>query len=261
MLIDIRKGMVLVRLPGNSPRLMRLLPLLLILLLPSCSAGDDAKEALDSARRLAKEGKYEQALKKQVWFHNHGLDADRSYYGVRLSFALSEWIALGQKYPKALDTLKGIRDEKTKRLLAGETDRELFHDVESINEHLGDSVATVELFKRLERSQAPFAASVYDLAEEALIRAKEFPLARKYLVDPAASLGKARDRFQKGLQYASKGRNADAHRQAFESIFTDRAIQIITILNKTGSPDQALAIQSEALAVLDNPEIRNAISR
>ena len=38
-----------------------------------------------------------------------------SYYGVRLSFALSDWVELGTLYPKALDTLKGIRAEKTSR--------------------------------------------------------------------------------------------------------------------------------------------------
>jgi len=150
----------------------------------SCTAKDEAQEALTAAKRLAAEGKFQQALEKHVWFHNHALEVRPSYYGVRLSFALSDWVELGKKYPKALVTLRGIRDEKTARLLAGNANRGLFHDVESINDHLKESSATVALFKKLDGAQPEFAASVHDLADEALIAAGEYGLRRSIWAIP-----------------------------------------------------------------------------
>src|SRR6185503_2215938 len=114
---------------------------------------DEAQEALNEARQFAEDGKFEEALDRHVWFHEHALEVRPSYYGVRLSYALSDWAELGKVYPKALETLKGIRDEKASRLLTGQTDRHLFHDVESINDHLNESVATVELFKAIQATR------------------------------------------------------------------------------------------------------------
>ena len=157
-----------------------MLILLLLLNMCACSPKDQAKEALDAARDLAAKGEYDQALEKHIWFHDHALGVDQSYYGVRLSFALSDWVKLGENYPKALSRLKAIRDEKASRLLAGEENRDLFHDVESINDHLGEMKATVELFKTIDASQPDFAASVYELAVESLVVFQELELARKY---------------------------------------------------------------------------------
>lgn len=34
-----------------------------------------------------------------VWFHEHALEVDRAYRGVRLSFALAFWLELAEQYP------------------------------------------------------------------------------------------------------------------------------------------------------------------
>jgi tetratricopeptide (TPR) repeat protein len=222
---------------------------------------DAAEAALNAARRLAAEGNYEQALEKHIWFHNHALEVRPSYYGVRLSYALSDWIELGNKYPKALATLKAIRDEKTARLLTGEADRGLFHDVESINDHLKESRATVELFKKLDGAQPEFAASVYDIADEALIAAGEYGLAKKYLGDPMERFATAKQRFDEGMDYAKSSRSRDASRTAFEHIFTEDIVRIITVLDKAGDSAMAREVQSNALVVLDSPAIKNAMNK
>jgi hypothetical protein len=66
-----------------------------------------------------------------------------------LSFAHSDWVELGKVYPKAFHTLRRIRDEKTSRLLAGQADRHLFHDIESINE-LAQALAELGLIDEYE---------------------------------------------------------------------------------------------------------------
>jgi tetratricopeptide (TPR) repeat protein len=220
---------------------------------------DEARRALDDAKRLAGEGDYEAALAKHVWFHDNALKVSRSYYGVRLSFALGYWVELGEKYPKALEKLKAIRDENTSRLLAGEANRNLFNDVESINQHLGEMAPTVELFKRLEAVNPKFASDVYDLADEALVQAGEYALAKKYLGDSRKRLAVAKRNFNEGIEFAQTSKNGDASRQASEQIYTDEVVRIITVLRETGDKTGAKNIQTEALKTLDNPAIRNAL--
>ena len=240
---------------------MRALSFLLLVTMCSCDSKERPGDPLDEARRLARQGKFEQALQKHIWIHDHVLEANPSYYGVRLSFALADWIDLGKKYPKALETLRGIRDKKVSRLLAGGADRDLFNDVEAINKCLGESKATVELFKKIEAAQPGFASSIYDLADEALFKAQEYDLAKKCLGDPKAKFSTAKANFDQGMQFARTSRNGDATRRAFESIFTHKVVRIIVVLDKTGDRTVAQEIQSDALAVLDNPAIRGAISK
>lgn len=99
------------------------LTFLLLLGLCSCAPKNTMRDPLDQARQLASEGKFEESLQKHIWIHDHALEVNPAYYGVRLSFALSEWIELGNKYPKALVVLKGIRDEKVYILVVGGSPR------------------------------------------------------------------------------------------------------------------------------------------
>lgn len=222
---------------------------------------DSAREALDTANQLAEEGKFPEALAKHIWFHDHALEIDRSYYGVRLSYALGYWIKLGEKYPPALVALLQIRDSKTSRLSSGETNRPLFNDVVAINHYLRQPAATVELFKRLDATHPEFAASLYDLVEEALVTTHEYALARKHLRDPVRRFLVTKHNFDQGMQLfeAEPGRAAEASREATKAIFIDEVLRILTILDKTGDRAAARDIQTKALAVLQSQAISNAI--
>ena len=237
---------------------MRALILVTLLWMCSCKNTDNAQRALDDAKRLADQGDYKGSLAKHVWFHDNALKVSPSYYGVRLSFALSNWIELGNKYPNALEKLKSIRDEKTSRLLAGEMNRELFHDVESINAHLGEVASTVQLFKRIEAVNPRFASEVFDVADEALLQAGEHGLAKKYLGDPKKRLDAAKRNFNEGMAFAKI--SGDASGQAIERIYTDEVVRIVVILRETGDNKVAKDIQADALKTFESSEIRNALN-
>jgi hypothetical protein len=64
---------------------------------------------LNEAQEDAAAGRYEDALAKHVWFHENALTYAPAMYGVRLSFALSYWAALGAMYPPALQKLRHQR--------------------------------------------------------------------------------------------------------------------------------------------------------
>ena len=232
----------------------------ILLGLCACSPRETPKTALENARRLAEQGRYEEALQKHLWFHEHALEQDRSYYGVRLSFALVQWVELGGKYPPALDALKRIRDRDTAQLVAGRTDRGILHDVASINDCLHEPEATVEAYKMIETSHPEFAARVYDLVDEALVDAAAYDLARKYLGDPRQRFATAKRQYDKGISFAARHtEHSDATREAFESIFTDRVLRLIAVLEGTGDQKLARELQAEALTVLDSPRLRASL--
>ena len=226
---------------------------------PASERPSEADRALEEAKALANAGDYEGALQKHLWYHEHALSVDPAHYGVRLSFALSDWMDLGKKYPKAIEALKAIRDRKTAQLAAGKYDFDTFMDVVAINEQLGDASASVETFKQIAASSPGEATGAYSVVEETLVNAKEFALARQYMGDPAERLATAtRNVVGSRGSGSRKGLSAEA-RKAIESNFCDTVIRIITVLKETGDTAGAAKIQAEALKTVDRPEIRNAL--
>jgi hypothetical protein len=142
----------------------------------------DPEVILNEARADAQAGRYEDALAKQLWFHHHALEHQPSLLGVRLSNALDSWHELGKMYPPALEKLKETRDNSVRHMLEDKDSvREAFHDMSSINEELGEEDRTVTIFVRLDKEFPEGAKEVYDLAQSALVKAKEFSLCGKYL--------------------------------------------------------------------------------
>jgi len=136
-------------------------------------AKPDPDAILEEARTDVRARRYEDALAKHLWFHRHALEYRKSLYGVRLSFALSNWHQLGKEYPTAMVELKKVRDQARKRVVSAKKDiREPFHDMSSINKYLGDQKQTANVFIRLDKNSPKLAATVYGIAEPDLIEEK-----------------------------------------------------------------------------------------
>jgi hypothetical protein len=159
----------------------------------------DPQRILQEARSYARNGRHAEALKRHLWFHDHALKYQPSLYGVRLSFALSDWRRLGSRYPPALEELKKVRDEAADRVRGGEGDRKVFHDAfhdfVAINRVLDDEDRTVELFAWLDAHFPNRAREVIDIAQPVLMKAKEYGLCGRH-VDPDASLKRLRFRLR-----------------------------------------------------------------
>ena len=97
---------------------MRIIFIAFCVLLPSIGQAVDWIPAqnpdVDAIRAEAQQdrraGRYEIALKKHIWYHENALKLGIGQGGVRLSFALSNWPALGEVYPPALGKMRQIRD-------------------------------------------------------------------------------------------------------------------------------------------------------
>ena len=147
---------------------------------------------LIEARENTRNQRFEIALKKHLWFHQNALKFDPSLYGVRLSFALSDWLTLCLEYKPALDQLKNIRNDAEIQVKAGVHSFEFFHDFLSINSKIEENKRTVLLFKWLDINKPIIAQKVFKLAKPVLLKANENTICEKYVDTEKTSLTKAR---------------------------------------------------------------------
>ncbi|WP_165070264.1 hypothetical protein [Paludisphaera rhizosphaerae] len=222
----------------------------------------DPYEVLQEARKLARAGKFEEALQKHVWYHENALKYGAGQYGVRLSFALSDWAALGKQYPKALQTLTEIRAKDVATLRAGRGDAHLYHDVVGIDRYLTGPPQGVELFKWLDANDPKRAAECSIMAEDVLADAGEYRLCGKYLGDPLLRLDimKQGREMERKLQERPLPNGRTAPRTA-DSRFINTAVRIITILVRSDRKAEAERFRDEALKIVDAPTIREAVEK
>lgn len=166
---------------------------------PAPGAVDKPKDALDAARAAARERRYDDALKNYEWFFDHALDDDpAAFYGVRLSYCLSEWADLGSRYPPARRRLEERRDEAL-ALLDSTRDPEMFHDYMGICRALEDSRSPLEAFVDLHRRDPELAASAVRFIWHEVVEAGMWDVAAPYVKDAQFDYQNALEKFEQAM--------------------------------------------------------------
>lgn len=241
----------------KSPRLV------VIFVLACCctlAVADEPKpyDVLIEAKKLAREGKYEESLKKHLWYHDNALRLDRGQGGVRLSFALSDWAELGRQYPKAMDAMLQIRDKKTKEVELGVGSFDAFHDVFAINHQINQKAKSIELFKFIDKHQPETASICFHVVRSELVGNREYAMCSKYITDPLADWEQIKTMRELNLSL----RKDDPEMKAFaENTFARETSELIEILTGAGRGDEAAKVKEQVLAVVDNAKIREAIDK
>lgn len=75
----------------------------------------DPMVRLDAGRAAAKAGRYAEALAEYQWFHEESLAIEPAVYGVRLSYALSDWAKLGESYPEYVELHRTVMSHTERR--------------------------------------------------------------------------------------------------------------------------------------------------
>jgi hypothetical protein len=215
----------------------------------------NAEERYKNAQEAARDGRYEEALREHIWFHNHALEEERALYGVRLSYALADWVDLGKAYPPALLALKELRDAKSAQLQRGEGDRALFHDVEAINESLKEHESTYQLFVQMLKGNPALAEECATLAMPSIVHARDFALARTFIKDPEATVRKWMRLLNDDIADLAK----EPVQEAYVQIYAQRLRVLLAILIGVGEQAIANSIRQTALASLESLSIREAI--
>lgn len=219
-----------------------------------------ARERYKKAQEAAREGRHEEALQEHIWFHNHALDEQPALYGVRLSYALSDWVDLGRAYPPALLALKEVRDAKTAKLQRGEGNRALFHDVESINAWLKETGLTYQLFLQLLTANPEMAKECVSLAMPSIVAAKDFALARTFIDDPEATARKWMRLLNDDISDLAKEPPRKAPVQdGIVQFYAERMRLLLAILIGVGEQGLAESIRETALMSIESAPVRDAV--
>lgn len=213
----------------------------------------DPDKILTQARNDAQNGDFETALAKHVWFHENALAIQPSQYGVRLSFALSDWVELANKYPEARKKLEEIRDVTGKLIVEQDNVAELFHDYVSINSYLRENKLTVKLFERLDKDSPKKAASVANFAKDDLIAVKKIELLGKYLI--------ADREFKIYLKTFNQLKPHFPNEYFVYKDFSDDVATLVAILAINGKKDKAKEIAKKAATVWEDDSFKRKLDR
>jgi tRNA A-37 threonylcarbamoyl transferase component Bud32 len=237
---------------------------------PSTRPGEqpDPSKVLDEARELTIAGRYEEALQRHIWYHNHALKYGAGLSAVRLSFALAEWRELGRRYPKAKQALMGIRDHKTRTLAEGGGYSDQFQDVSSINSYLQEDDASYALFMTIHKQDPGLARQCYWFAEKLLVQKGQYQLCLGYIGDHQIRFQRIRESWEQERKFA------DTRTQQFENQpqrasaelpnladnrFVEGTRRLIEILVGSGYKAEAEKMREQAIALLDDPRLKSAV--
>ena len=219
----------------------------------------NAQERLRAARDKVSQGLHEDALREFQWFHAHALEERPSLYGVRLSFALSAWAELGAVYPPARQALEEVRERDTALLLAGQAGFQLFHDVASINETLGERERTHALFARLIDIAPELAQSCFNIALPSIIASADFELAERMLPEPAQFVREQCDMLLRVFRHRRKRFTEPPHFTHMIDHYARDVGMLITMLEGRGRRSEAARIRTLAADLIHVTTLRRSV--
>lgn len=232
-----------------------------LMLLSFRAKADDMQKYLTDTQKMVSQGKYEEALKRHIWFHKHALEHRPSMYGVRLSFALSYWKSLGEVYPPAKKALVDIRDRKTRQIENGSGNFPLFHDVTSINRTLREGNKTIKLFEYLDKKNPKLAKRCWIVAKKVVITAKRFDLAKKYMGNLLQEFTRIKARYDRNVKlYDNPGIGGARFKTYNKNNFVEETLRLMKVSVALGDEKASKEIQKKALALIDDKRIRNAVT-
>ncbi|MCC9658527.1 hypothetical protein [Rhodopirellula halodulae] len=246
---------------------MRYAMLLVLLAAATLNADDwtppespDPHTILQEAHADARSKRYEDALAKHVWFHEHALEVEPAMYGVRLSFALAYWHDLAQQYPPALKKLKEVRDAARLEALAGKNVHQSFHDMESINAQLGEQTSTMKVFETLDKEKPKAAERVFSLAESSLIRGKAYKLIGKYL-SPEKDFDRICEGYRVDKELAANPQFGERHMDYANESFVNDSTTLVALLVVNDRKEEAEKIAASARKLYDDQSFQAALDR
>jgi serine/threonine protein kinase len=246
---------------------------------PALAPGErpDPDKVLKEAKELIQPAHYEESLQHFIWYHNHAAEFSTNLTSGWLINALSDWVELGRRYPKARQALIEIRDHKDQEFHAGRGYFDLFMEVNNINGYLQCPDDTCALFKFIEQSDPALAGQCYIVVAGALVNQHEYARCLKYIGDGLAAFEQIRQDWEREKQwhqrmdqslaeaYQKMGRtNLFPQRPEMSKLSDDRFVgqtcQLIEILVGTGHQTDAEKIRDEAVTVLDDARLKSAVS-
>jgi hypothetical protein len=237
----------------------------LMALAPRQAHAQDMQQYLNETREMVRGGRFEEALERMVWFHHHALDYGPGMAGVRLSFALSDWLRLGDVYPPARAALLATRDATLQQLLQSPGEPRHFIDLNGLNRVLGEEGKTLDVFAQLAAEHPEAAKAHWSSAERPgtatrlALEARRLDLLQAHGIDLIIEFERVKQLYDLRIRMQREPRLADRMRENDNQYFVDQTLMLIDIALALDRGVNARTIQERALAILPDQRIRGAI--
>lgn len=204
---------------------------------------------LEHIRQLTQEKKYPEALAA----HQQFFEASRSasgMAGVRLSFALFDWVDLGKAYPPAMDALNDLSASHRKIIQEGKSDFGVFHEYKAINDVLDKGKETVATFIQLEKNFPDQAAGYYPAMKKLLVQEKQLDVVARNANDPIYEYETIRHSREQSLSQMRK--NKRFYELPFINTQFNKDVKaLIDVTSKTGMKAEAEEIENRAAIYME----------
>lgn len=212
------------------------------------------RRVLKWARRATGSGEYQAALRGFVWFHRNALRHGSGLHGVRLSFALADWLELGAVYPPALERFEAIVEKHVLRLSRGRGGYRRFVDARAMLHYLGRDDETLALFRAIETQSQARAAEIFPSVRDDLISRADYATCSRYTHPEDLAMYGRQLQFDSSWDEIPTGYDPRAQ-------FVKRIDAMIETLWGAGRFSEAREVAADAINHLDSDEVRTALSR
>ena len=225
------------------------------------SIGKANKEDLYKIEDLIEQDNHSEALKRLIWFHEASRESE-GLGGVRLSYAIESWLALGKSYPPAMTALIKLRDSNKETLLSGKCKFENFHDFAAINHYLESEEDTLMTFLSLYENDHNRSREFYAVVEDLLVKNKYYDVCAYYIKDP---ITKYRDienayKLQEEIAQTLPPETQGSFFKFMALTYTRSVCQLIEVMVAIDRMQDAKEVQMAALNHQENEEIEKALS-
>ena len=249
---------------------MKTIALIALIFLSLTGNAQDMQKYLADTKEMVRNGKYKEALERDIWFHDHALEHSKGMAGVRLSFALGDWKSLADIYPPAMVALKDTRDKKTRLLINHQGSPDLFKDVAAINRTLGENAKTITLFELLAKNNPDVGHQYWPAVKEQLFAAKRYDIIRNYIGNPVKEFDETKKHYylmtEMNKKFAAQNPRASADAtdrltQVVADNFVKHSVALIQYTIAVNDMNDAREIRKRAMVVVKDDRLNEAIQK
>ncbi len=237
---------------------MKTLIIGIFVLLSFSTFGQDMQKYLTETQTMVNEKKYDEALKRYIWFQDHVLEYEPAMAGVRLSFAISSWKDLADIYPPALTALSEMRNKKTKEILDSNASLKLFADVAAINRELENETKTIELFETIAKQHPEKSKLCWYWVKDALFNAKRYDIIQNYIGNPVNEFTLLKSQYDL-MNSVQKNENLNRpHLKIFnDNNLVEKSLELIKFSVAVNDLKSAKEIREKAMNVVIDNRLKN----
>lgn len=202
------------------------------------------------ARADVEAGRYAQAAAYHRWYFTHALGIDQAHSGVRLSFALSHWRALGELYPPALQDMREAREAAAAQVRAGgPAQQQAVRDLVALELHLVDPSGSAATALWLQMHRPADLPAFVSIALPALVAAGNASLAMQHFDEPKVLAGIQRT-FNRLSDRAGSDRGSEETRRSAQAFVDGEAAPAVAAMVQIGQAERARAFVAQVRVLI-----------